>query len=204
LVGTTPYYVGLSPTLPYKTLPEFLAAAKTAPGKYRGASFATAPGLLTIELLKQRAGVDLGIIPYRGVAPAAQAVASGEADFLMVDGASMLPFIDAGRLVGVAVASRERSSERPNIPTAIESGVPDFVIESWFGIFAQGGTPAPILDRWNLEINKALAMPDVQQRLLSVGMRPASRSRQSFVKLYHDEIVRWKEVVEKNNLEQLE
>ena len=200
MIGTTPYFIGLSPKLPFKTLSEFFKAAKEKPGEYKGASFATAPGLLSIELLKQRAGIDVQIIPYRGVAPAAQATATGESDFLMVDGASILPFIDAGQLRGVAVTARERVPDRPDLPTVIESGAPDFVIESWFGIFARGGTPEPMLDRWNEEINKVLVLPEIQERLSSIGLKPAAISRSAFEKVYLDEIAKWKAVVEKGHL----
>jgi tripartite-type tricarboxylate transporter receptor subunit TctC len=200
LIGTTPYFIGLSPKLPFKTLAEFFKAAKEKPGEYKGASFATAPGLLSIELLKQRAGIDVQIIPYRGVAPAAQATATGESDFLMVDGASLLPFIDSGQLHGVAVTSRERYPERPDLPTVIESGAPDFVINSWFGIFARGGTPEPILDKWNDEINKVLLIPEVRDRLTSIGLKPAPIGRTAFDKVYSDEIAKWKAVVEKGHL----
>jgi tripartite-type tricarboxylate transporter receptor subunit TctC len=200
MIGTTPYFIGINPKLPFTTLAEFFKAAKEKPGEYKGASFATAPGLLSIEMLKQRAGIDVQIIPYRGVAPAAQAVSTGESDFLMVDGASLLPFIDSGQLRGVAVTARERVPERPDLPTVIESGAPDFVIDSWFGIFARGGTPAPLLDYWNQEINKVLQIAEVKERLTSIGLKPVAMSRSAFEKVYVDEIAKWKAVVEKGRL----
>jgi tripartite-type tricarboxylate transporter receptor subunit TctC len=200
LVGTTPFYLAVNPQLGFNTAQAFLLAARANPGKYKGASFANSTGALTIELLRQRAGINVQTVPYRGVAPAAAAVISGEADFLMVDGASILPFIDSGRLKGLAVAAASRVAERPDLPTLIEAGVPDFVINSWFGMFVRGGTPSAITDRWNQEINKALALPDVQQRLISIGMTPAPQSREAFVKLYRDDIAHWKDVVEKGNV----
>jgi tripartite-type tricarboxylate transporter receptor subunit TctC len=200
LVGTTPFYIGVTPELGFKSLHEFLEAARSNPGKYKGASFANSTGAATIELLRQRAGVDVRTISYRGVAPAASATIAGETDFLMVDGASILPFIDSGRLQGLAVAARTRVAERPSLPTMIEAGVPNFVIDSWFGIFVRGGTPAAVVARWNEEINKALGLPDVQQRLTSIGMMPAQESQEAFAKRYQDEIERWKDVVEKGKI----
>jgi tripartite-type tricarboxylate transporter receptor subunit TctC len=128
------------------------------------------------------------------------ATAAGETDFLMVDGASILPFIDAGTLQGLAVAAEHRVAERPDMPTLIEAGVPDFVINSWFGMFARGGTPEPVIARWNEEINKALQQPDVHQRLKSIGMEPAPQSQEAFAKLYRAEIDRWKAVMEKGKI----
>ena len=200
LIGTTPFYFGVNPQLGFKSLQEFTEAARKSPGKYKGASFANSTGAATIELLRQRAGIDLVTVNYRGVAPAAAATIAGETDFLMVDGASILPFIDSGRLQGLAVAARARVAERPTLPTMIESGIPDFVIDSWFGIFVRGGTPEATVQRWNEEINKALMLEDVQQRLKSIGMTPRPENHQEFARRYRDDIVRWKEVVEKGKI----
>ena len=177
-----------------------MQAARSSPGKFKGASFANSTGVATIELLRQRAGIDVRAVPYRGVAPAAAATISGETDFLMVDGASILPFIDSGRLRGLAVAAQSRVADRPGMPTMIEEGVPDFVINSWFGIFVRGGTPAALTARWNEEINNALQLDDVQQRLKSIGMAPMPESREAFDRIYRDDIVRWKAVVEKGKI----
>jgi tripartite-type tricarboxylate transporter receptor subunit TctC len=200
LIGTTPFYFAASPKLGVKTMKEFLQLAKANPGKLKGASFANSTGAITIELLRQRAGIDVLTIPYRGVAPAAMATASGETDFLMVDGASILPFIDSGTLQGLAVAGESRAAARPDMPTMIESGVPGFVINSWFGMFVRGGTADSAVVRWNEEINKAIQLPDVQQKLRSIGMEPAPRSRESFAGLYQDEITRWKAVMKKGSV----
>ena len=200
LVGTTPFYIGVTPQLGVKGLKDFIELARKSPGKLKGASFATSTGNASIELLRQKAGIDVVTVAYRGVAPAAAATAAGETDFLMVDGASILPFIDSGRLQGLAVASKERATERPQLPTMIESGVPDFVIDSWFGIFVRGGTPDSIVARWNAEINKALQLEDVQQRLRSIGMTPVAESQAAFARRYEDEIARWKDVVAKGNI----
>jgi len=200
LIGTMPFYLAVSPKLGVKSLAEFLQMARARPGQIKGASFANSTGAITIELLRQRAGIDVLTVPYRGVSPAAMATAAGETDFLMVDGASILPFIDAGTLQGLAVAAEHRVAERPDMPTLIEAGVPDFVINSWFGMFARGGTPEPVVARWNEEINKALQQPDVHQRLKSIGMEPAPQSREAFAKLYRAEIDRWKAVMEKGKI----
>lgn len=204
LIGTTPFYFAVNPKLGFNSMQDFLSAARASPGKYKGASFANSTGVATIELLRQRAGIDVQTVPYRGVAPAAAAVISGEADFLMVDGASILPFIESGRLRGLAVAAKSRDPDRPQLSTMIEAGVPDFIIDSWFGIFVKGGTPMPVVTRWNQEINNALEHADVREKLKSIGMTPAPASREAFAKRYNDDILLWKSVVEKGKLPPLE
>jgi tripartite-type tricarboxylate transporter receptor subunit TctC len=204
MLGTTPYYLGINPNLGFTSMTEFLASARANPGKYRGASFANSAGHLTIEMLRQRGGIDVQTIPYRGVAPAAAAVIGGESDFLMVDGASILPFIDSGKLRGLGVASPRRDPDRPAMPTMTEGGLQDFVILSWYGLLARAGTPAAILDRWNVEINKVLALPDVQSRLKSVGLRPTSVSRAEFGKRLRDDITLWQDVVTKGKFQLLD
>ena len=200
LIGTTPFYLGVTPALGFKGVQDLVAAARKSPGKLKGASFANSTGHATIELLRQRAGIDVTTVAYRGVAPAAAATIAGETDFLMVDGASILPFIDSGRLQGLAVAARARVPERPSLPTMMESGVPDFVIDSWFGMFVRGGTPDAAVARWNEEIGKAIMQEDVQQKLRSIGMMPVAESQDAFARRYRDEIARWKDVVEKGKI----
>lgn len=204
MLGTTPYYIGINPNLGFTSLQEFLAAARANPGKYRGASFANSAGHLTIEMLRQRGGIDVQTIPYRGVAPSAAAVINGESDFLMVDGASILPFIDSGKLRGLGVAAPGRDPDRPAIPTMVEGGLKDFVILSWYGLLARAGTPPAILDKWNVEINKVLALPDVQSRLKSVGLQPTQVSRVEFGKRLREDIALWQDVVTKGKFELLE
>jgi tripartite-type tricarboxylate transporter receptor subunit TctC len=199
IIGTTPYYIGISPTLPFTTMVEFIAAAKQKPGFYKGASFANSAGALTIELLRQQAKIDVATVPYRGVGPAAQAVISGEADFLMVDGASILPFIDSGRMKGVGVAAAQRTKERPNIPTLAEAGLSDMVIESWYGMFTRGGTSDDIAERLHDSLQKAILSPDVSEKLVNLGLQPRSMSRSEFKAMYNSEIDRWKGVVKKGN-----
>ena len=151
------------------SIADLVAAAKAKPLSYAVAargSFAH----LTAELLQRELGVTMQAVPYRGGAPAAVAIASGEVPLGMTDTAAVLPMIGSGQIVALGVAAPVRAKSMPNIPTLREAGVPNFGVVSWLALFVPRGTPDDHVARLNAEIVKVLAMPEAQKVLLAGGL----------------------------------
>ena len=173
LFGTVvPVVLAIGPKIEATTLRDFIALAKANPKRYKGASFATGSGTLMLEMFRLQADVDVPIVPYRGVVDAVAATTAGETDLVIMDGTSVVPHIKAGRLRGMAIAGDARLAEIPDVPTTAEAGLPNYKIEFWYGAFTRGGTPRPLVERLNAEINKAVARPDVQEKLQGDGAEP--------------------------------
>jgi tripartite-type tricarboxylate transporter receptor subunit TctC len=169
LLVTVPNILIAHPSVPFKTVPELVAYAKANPGKLTYASQGVgASGHIAGELLKQAAGIDITHVPYRGAAPAAQALAAGHVD-LMFDVVSLaLGAIRGGAVRAIAVASPERVSLLPDVPTMAEGGYP-MEVGAWFGLLAPGATPAPIIGWLNQAAHQAFAAPDMRARFVSQG-----------------------------------
>ena len=204
LLGTVPVILAVGPKVEAATLKEFITLAKASPRRYKGASFATGSGTLMLEMFRLQAGVDVPIVPYRGVADAVAATTGGETDLVIMDGTSVVPHIKAGRLRGLAVAGGSRLAEIPDVPTSAEAGLPGYKIEFWYGTFTRGGTPRPVVERLNAEINKAVAQPDVQDKLKGMGLQPANRTVDQFVDQHHQEMKDWAEIVKQSGFKPLE
>ena len=203
-IGGVPVILAIGPKIEAMTLKEFIGLAKANPRKYKGASFATGSGTLMLELFRLQAGIELPIVPYRGVADAVAATAGGETDLVIMDGTSVVPHIKAGRLRGMAVAADRRLAEIPDIPTTAEAGLPDYKIEFWYAVFAQGNTPKPIVERLNTEINKAVASDEVTGKLRAMGLAPTNRSADDFTAQHHREMKEWADIVQKSGFVPLE
>jgi tripartite-type tricarboxylate transporter receptor subunit TctC len=159
------------PSVPAKSLAEFIAYAKAHPGKLNYA--ATGSGSrMAMELFLQRAGIDVTMIPYRGSAPALQDLVKGDVQATMDLFSSTLPAVESGQLRALAISTKARSSRAPNVPTLDESGVKGYEFISWQGVFAPKQTPAGIINPFSSEINKALAAPEVKQRVQDMGAEP--------------------------------
>ncbi|URI05933.1 tripartite tricarboxylate transporter substrate binding protein [Aquincola tertiaricarbonis] len=157
------------PGLPVNTLKDLVAHAKAHPDtlSYGSAGVGTTPHLAG-ELFKQAAGITAAHVPYRGAAPAIQDVMAGQVDFAFAPG-TVLPSMKAGKLKVLAVASRQRSSSAPTIPTFEELGYADVVADTRFGVYAPAGLPAAAVELFNRELNKALALPETQRRFTELG-----------------------------------
>ena len=203
-IGAVPVIIAIGPKIEAKTLKDFIALAKATPRRYKGASFALGSGALMLEMFRLQAGIELPIAPYRGVADAVAATSGGETDVVIMDGTSVVPHIKAGRLRGLAVAAATRLAELPDVPTTAEAGLPDYKIEFWYAAFAQGGTPTPLIDKLNVEINKAVAAPNVTEKLKAIGLAPANRTADDFTAQHYREMTEWDEVVKKSGFTPLE
>jgi tripartite-type tricarboxylate transporter receptor subunit TctC len=180
---------------PYKTFPEFLAAAKAKPGAltYGSAGPGTAPHM-AMELLRLQAGIDLLHVPYTGVAPAINDVMGGRVTAMLVNFLSAKPQIDGGTLRALAMSSAKRSPFMPDLPTISESGVPGFEAIQWFGLLAPAGTPKAIVDRLQKETARILETPVMKERLAIEGAEPVGNKPEEFAALIKDEMAKWSEV----------
>ena len=165
---TNQFVLSVNPSLPVRTFPEFIEYARKANPPLNYASGGNgSQHQLTMEMLKQRAGIDLVHVPYRGGSPATMATVAGEVA-AMFAGTSTAPQIKAGRLRALAFTGAQRSRVLPEVPTIAEF-YPDFVMVQWYGLFAPAGTPEAALARLRAEVNKALVLPDIRDKLTNAG-----------------------------------
>ena len=169
-----PYVLVANPSLKLGSVADLVAAARSRPGAIQYASFGIGSmAQLNLEAFKQRAGIDLGHVPYKGAGPAAQAVVSGEVGITIASAPGVLGFIRDGRLRALAVGADRRLAQLPDVPTMTEAGVgANPLIPTFFALAAPAGTPAPIVTRLNAELSKALADPAVIERLGNAGLIP--------------------------------
>lgn len=196
MVALVPQVVSIHPQrIPVSTLKEFLDYAKANPGKINYASPGTGTAHhLAGELFQIQTKIKLTHVPFRGAGPAMQDLLAGQVD-MMFDGmgTSAQP-IRTGRLKGLAVATRERVKAFPDIPTALELGIPGWQVSSWYGLWAIKGTPEPIIDRMHAEIGKALQHPDVAKIWADQSAQAGGESRADFAKRIRGEIEKWAKV----------
>ena len=196
LVARGPQMLVVNPSLPISDLREFVAYAKKNPGKLSFSSAGNGSvGHLTAELLKTVAGIDALHVPYKGGAPAVNAVVAGETQFTIDAVGTMLPFVKAGRLKAVSMFSASRSALLPNLPTATESGYGKLVADFWSGVVAPAGTPREIVNMLAAEVTKTLADPAVIEQLHVLGTEPQRLTGSQFASFVRDESRKWSEVV---------
>lgn len=194
-VFRVPNIMEVHPSVPAKTVPEFVAYAKANPGKINMAS----GGIGTTahvagELFKMMTGVDMRHVPYRGSAPALIDLLGGQVQVMFDLLSTSIEYIRAGKLRALAVTTATRSAALPDIPT-ISEFVPDYEASTWNGIAAPKDTPPNIIDRLNAEINAALTDPTVKARLAELGATVFSASPQQFSKFLGDETEKWTKVI---------
>jgi len=201
MISKSPLMFVLSNAVDARTLPEFVALARAAPGKFNYASVGIASQThLVTELFAQRAGITLQHIPYRGGAPAVASLMTGETHFGVLSTHISLPQMEAHALRAVAVGSRERDPQFPELPTIDESGYPGFEATQWVGLLAPAGTSKEIVGRLNWEINLALKEPDLIAKLAQQGMSPVGGTPESFGKIIQSEIAQWMKVAKTANI----
>jgi tripartite-type tricarboxylate transporter receptor subunit TctC len=201
LINTNAMVFLVHPGVPANTLTEFVALAKKEPGKFNYAS----PGVgsqtqLTVELLSRRTGIKLQHIPYRGGAPATQAMLSGETQFTLLAPNVIFPHIESGKIRAIATGDRKRHPRLPNLTTTEEQGFKGLEAIQWVGVFATAGTPRPVIDRLNKEINRIIHLPDVVAVLDQQGVSPAGSTPEEFQALISREIAQWREVAREANI----
>jgi tripartite-type tricarboxylate transporter receptor subunit TctC len=184
------------PSLNVKNLAELIALSKTKPGPYPyGTSGTGGTPHLAGELLKQRTGLALEHIPYKGGGQAVTDVLGGQIPLVFTAIASAQQHVKSGKLVGLGVPSALRSSSLPDVPTFIEAGLPGFQAVSWVGIFAPAKTPKAIVDKLQREIAAALQTPAVRERYAVLGIDPVGNTPEQFAEQVKADLARWGEVV---------
>jgi tripartite-type tricarboxylate transporter receptor subunit TctC len=195
-IASSPNILVVHPSVPVKTFKEFIAYAKANPKMLNFASSAVASlGHLTGELLNRTAGIDMVHVPYKGSGQAVIDLVGGQIQSMFSGMSSVMPHIKAGRLRALAVTGAQRSPAVPDIPTIAESGFPGFEADSWYGVLAPAHTPRPIVNRLHDEIVRVLAMPEVKERLNSVGFELVGSSPDEFAAYIKSEIPKWAKVV---------
>src|SRR5579872_1673933 len=194
MVGKDPLLFDVNASVRAKTLQEFVALAKATPGKlnYATPGAATQTRFVT-EIWSERAGIKMQHIPYRGGAPAVQAVIAGQAEFTVLSPLVSLPQIAAGNLRALAVGSLTRYPQLPDVPTVAESGFPDFEAIQWVGLLTTAGTPKEVIQRLNTDVNKALAEGELIAKLAQEGMLPAGGTPDAFARTIATEVKNYKE-----------
>jgi tripartite-type tricarboxylate transporter receptor subunit TctC len=184
-----------------KTLAEFVALGKKQAGTLDFASTgAGSASHLAGELFNQRAGIEMVHVPYQGGAPALQDLLGERIASYFSAPPTALPHVEAGKLVPLATTGPTRPAYMPNIPTVAESGYPGFEALNWYAFVAPGKTPAPILDRWNVEIVKVLNDPGVKDALNKHGLTPQPTTRAELTAFMKKEDAKWSAVVRERKI----
>lgn len=196
LAVTAPQYLAVHPTLPVKDVAEFVAYAKANPGKmsYASVSIGSASHL-TMEMLKSQARIDVLHVPYKGSAPAVTDLIGGQVNAAFFVPGNILEFAKDGRARLIASSGQKRTVATPEVATMIEQGYPDFIAETWIGFLAPGGTPRPIIDRYNREIVRILHQPEIKVKLDQMQMELVAGSPEQFSQWIRTEITRWGKVI---------
>jgi tripartite-type tricarboxylate transporter receptor subunit TctC len=196
LVVTVPEMLVVASNVPARNMAELVALAKAQPGKFNFAS-AGVGGLphLAGELFKLTAKIDIVHVPYRGAAPAINDLLGQQVQMTFLDLPVLLPHIKAGTLRPIALGARQRAPTAPDVPTTAEVGMPDLLIENWYGMIAPAKTPDPIVAALNRIANEAIADPSVKEKLAAQGLTVAGDTPEHFRGFIDSEIRKWAKVI---------
>jgi tripartite-type tricarboxylate transporter receptor subunit TctC len=196
LVAITPNVLVVNASLPVNSLKELIAYAKANPGKLNfGSGSNGSAGHLAGELFKVETGTDVQHIPFKGGAPATQALLAGETQFMFDNLANAMAQLKGGRIKALAVTTAQRSKLAPDLPTMAEAGLPGFDISTWFGLMLPAGTPKDVVAKWNADLVKVLNMPDVREKMLAQGADPAPMTSDEFGVFIDRELVKYARIV---------
>lgn len=202
LIGEIPNALVANPAFPARDVAGFLDYARRNPGLTYATGGVGTSTHLAAELLAQMAGIRMTHVPYRGAAPAMTDVVSNQVPLLFNAVTGLKPQIDAGRLRVLAVTGARRSNVFPDVPTVAEAGLPGYEAVAWFGISGPAGLPAEVTARLNEAINRSLADPAIEARLLELGVTPAQITPERYRAYVAEEVAKWQRVGREINLEQ--
>ena len=201
LVASSPNVLSVYSELPAKSVRELIDLVKANPGKYSYAQPGTgSTPHLAGELFKLKFSLDLVMVPFNGAAPAINSTMGGHTPVVFTALPPAMSNIKDGKLRGLAVLSLKRAAALPEVPTMAEAGVPDQESDTLTGVVAPAGTPAEIIDRWQAEIARVVALPDVKQRLQDLGFEPVADTPAHFGERIKTEIAKWAKVVHDANI----
>ncbi len=196
LVATQPNLFVVHPSLPVKSVAEFLKLARARPGQITYASGGVGSGShLAAELLILLTKVNLIHVPYQGTGPAVVDLLGGQVQMMVSTMASALPHAKAGKLRALGVTSAARSPAAPEVPTMIEAGVPGFEFTTWYAMLAPAGTPRPIIQKLNAELARISKVPDIADKFSTQGLDPLSSTPEAFGEYLKSEVDKWGKVV---------
>jgi tripartite-type tricarboxylate transporter receptor subunit TctC len=199
LIGDVPSLIAIHPSVPARSLKEFIALAKARKGELSYAA-TSSPTMLATELFIRTAGIDIVRVNYKGSAPAINALLTGDVQLVISGIGSLLPLTKIGKVRTIAITSQKRSQLAPEIPTAIEGGLKGYVASVWCGIAAPGATQRPIIDKVNADMRRLLAEPDTKSRLLVQGIEPMPNTPEQFSEMIRSEIAKWERVVRESGV----
>ena len=196
LLGTATFLLVVHPSVPAKSVAELIRLAREKPGRlnYSSAGVGTPPHLAG-EMLKSMARIDLFHVPYKSVAATIPDLLIGQVQMSFQFAPTALPYVQAGKLRALAVTSAKRSLIAPELPTVAESGLPGFEVVGWNGVHVPRGTPRPIIGRINADTLKVVRIPDLQERMISMGFEAAEMTPEEFAVFVRTDIARWAKVI---------
>jgi tripartite-type tricarboxylate transporter receptor subunit TctC len=198
MLANYPFLIVVNNDLPARSIKELIALLKSQPGKIDYASAGNGTGQhLAPELFKMMTGTEMGHVPYRGAQPAYQDVISGRVPVFFDNMSTAMSLAKGGKVRALAITSKKRSALMPELPTVDEAGVPGYEYYTWFGLWAPGRTPRPIVERLYAEMQKALADPTVQQRIADTAGEPSNMALAQIEPFVKAEIAKWAEVVKR-------
>jgi tripartite-type tricarboxylate transporter receptor subunit TctC len=190
-----------NPSLPANSLQEFIALAKSQPGKLNyGVISLGGTTHLAGELLNVLAGIKTQHVAYKGAGPAMQDLIGGQVQFSFVAPAAALSFVKSGQLKAIAISGEKRLSAMPQVPTFAEAGLPDFQSRIWFGILARAGTPKEIVDKLATEIGRIMALPEMKEKLVAQGQEPFVVGPEQFSAVLKSDMARYANLVKTANI----
>jgi tripartite-type tricarboxylate transporter receptor subunit TctC len=201
LVGVTPNLLIANPGQSAKTVKEIVELCQAKPGQVSfGSAGAGSAQHLALELFKLQAKVDALHIPYKGSGPLLTDLIGGQIQYSFDTMTAATPHVKSGKVIAVAQTRARRAKGHPTVPTMVEQGYPDFEATTWYGLVGPGKLPAPIAQKMNEDVNKVLAMPDVQERLDTYGAEDGGGTAEKFAALIRSETAKWSKVVKDGNI----
>ena len=195
------YVLVAGPRLKVSSLGEFLEAARRAPGRLNYGSFGGGSGPhLAMELLRNRSGIDVTHVPYKGLGPMQQALLAGEVDVIFAPTVGATPQVRAGKMQALAVSGPNPVAALPGVPT-IASSFAGYDSDGWQGIWVPTGTPRPIISRLQQEISRALNGAEVSARLRDLGFEPVGNSPEEFDAYFRSELAKWSKLIRDNQIQ---
>jgi tripartite-type tricarboxylate transporter receptor subunit TctC len=201
MIGNVTTVLAVTPSLPARTVAEFVAHAKANPGRLNYGTPGRGSNLhLGMEMLKQMAGIDVVHVPYKGVTQAQADLMTGQIQVMLDNIVSVLPHMQAGRIRVLAVSSPKRSAALPELPTVAESGYPGFQVNAWAALLGPAGLPREVVERLHAETMKAVGRDDVRARFATLGVEPMPLSPAEAGEFMRAERERWAKVIRDANL----
>ena len=196
LVATIPNLLVVHPSVPARSLAELAQHARANPGKL---NFGTGgPGTsnqLAADMFRSLSRTEIVLVPYKGAETAMLAVLSGQVQMVVIGTPASATHVKSGKLRALALLGKERYPDLPDVPTAAESGMPEFEVDTWYGVLAPAGVPREVLARLNGDIVKVMRTPDMRERLATMGIQPLASTPEEFGEFLKSEVARWGKVV---------